>query len=163
LKQLPADQADARLQQFIQLFFQELNNQNALVRQAAQHCIGVISELNGKTPYELLYPHRERHLANLYTKPLRALNYTTQIGVIEAIRYCLCLSPPLPEMGEELIRLLGETLALAGADDNATPMGRALSRQNAQDIVKLKVACIRLLNVVIPTPKFFSQAQERSV
>ncbi len=56
-------------------------------------------------------------LIGIYTKPLRALSFSKQIGMIEAIRYCVSLDPPLVEYNDELLRLLHETLALADAED----------------------------------------------
>jgi transformation/transcription domain-associated protein len=139
-----------KLVSIISIFFADLSSPNPLVREAVQKCIGVVSELSGKTPYELLLPHRDRILQSLYTKPLRALPYAIQIGVIEAIRYCVSLEPALPEVNDELMRLLHETLALAGAKD-VTLMGRGGNPRGASlEIVRLKMACIRLLSAAIP-------------
>lgn len=99
-----------------------------MVRQAAQTCI----ELSGKGPVELLHPHRDRILSAIYTKPLRALPFPIQIGMIEAVRYCISLQPPLPELNEELLRLLHETLALADADDMALVVGTILGRAGSK-------------------------------
>jgi transformation/transcription domain-associated protein len=39
-------------------------------------------------------PHHERMLLGIYTKPLRGLSFPIQIGIIEAMRYCVSLDPP---------------------------------------------------------------------
>ena len=67
------------------LFFAELSSPNPIVRQAAQGCISRLAELTGKTIVELLMPQRDRMLASIYTKPLRALLFP----IIEGIRYCI--------------------------------------------------------------------------
>ena len=117
--------------------------------------------MSNKPIVDLLMPHRDRMLASIYTKPLRALPFPLQIGMIEGIRYCISLQPPLPELNEELLRLLHETLALADADDMAL-MGRNNLRQSAMEITKLRVASIKLLTAAMPMTDFFSkQTQTR--
>jgi transformation/transcription domain-associated protein len=80
-----------------------------------------------------------------------------QIGMIEAIRFCVSLNPPLVELNDELLRLLHETLALADADDAAL-LGRGVAvRQNTIEVVKLRVACIKLLTASMPLTDFFQR------
>jgi len=142
--------------QLMGIFFAELSSSNAIVRQAAETCIDLLSELSGKSIVELLMPHRDRMLTAIYTKPLRALPFPLQIGMIEAMRYCVSLEPPLPELNDELLRLLHEALALADAEDVAL-VGRGNARQSSMDIVKLRVASIRLLTASMPMTDFFSK------
>ncbi|KAL6299677.1 atypical/PIKK/TRRAP protein kinase [Sparassis latifolia] len=141
------------------LFFGELSTSNAIVRRTAQQCIDLLAELSGRTPAELLLPHRDRMLTAIYTKPLRALPFPIQIGMIEAVRYCISLDPPLPELNDELLRLLHETLALADADDMAL-LGRGNPRQGSLEIIKLRVACIKLLTASMPLTDFFSKQHQ---
>jgi len=109
-----------------------------------------------------LAPSRDRLLNPLFNKPLRALQFATQIGNIEAVTYCLNLEPPLPDLNEELLRLLHEALGLADADDQAL-IGRSLQRQNAVHLVNLRVACIRLLTASMQLTDFFNkQPQTRT-
>ena len=82
-----------------------------------------------------------------------------QIGIIEAVRYCITLQPPLPELNDELLRLLHETLALADADDMAL-MGRNNARQVSMEIIKLRVACIKLLTASMPLTDFFAKQHQ---
>lgn len=151
--------AKATLLSLIGIFFAELSGQNPIVRRAAQACIELLSELTGKSIVELLLPHRERMLTAIYTKPLRALPFPIQIGMIEAVRYCLSLDPPLPELNDELLRLLHEALALADADDTAL-IGRNNPRQAGLEITKLRVACIKLLTASMPLTDFFSKQHQ---
>jgi transformation/transcription domain-associated protein len=150
----PADPAPPKLTHIMGVLFTELPSQSSVVRETVHKCIDVVADLVGRSPYELLLPHRERALASLYTKPLRALQYSTQIGVIEAFRYCLRTSPPLPEVNEELLRLLQETIAYATADE-ATLIGRVNQRQGTIDVIKLKVVCLLLLTAAIPVADYF--------
>ena len=138
------------------ILFAELSGSNPVVRRVAQQCVQLLVKLSGKTASELLLPHRERMLTAIYTKPLRALPFPIQIGMIEAVRYCLGLDPPLPELNDELLRLLHESLALADAEDVAL-MGRGNPRQSSIEIVKLRVACIKLLTASMPLTDFFSK------
>ena len=150
---------DNKIMHVVGLFFAELSSPNPIVRKAAQGCISLLAELTGKTIVDLLMPHRDRMLASIYTKPLRALPFPLQIGMIEGIRYCISLQPPLPELNEELLRLLHETLALADADDMAL-VGRNNPRQSAMEIIKLRVACIKLLTASMPMTDFFSKQHQ---
>jgi transformation/transcription domain-associated protein len=150
----PVDPARSKLPHIMSVFFTELPSQSGVVREAVHHCIDVVAGLVGESPYDLLLPHRERALASLYTKPLRALQYSTQIGVIEAFRYCLRTTPPLPDVNDELLRLLQETIAYATAEESSL-IGRVNIRQSTIEVMKLKVACLQLLTAAIPVAGFF--------
>ncbi|THH10763.1 hypothetical protein EW146_g8270 [Bondarzewia mesenterica] len=138
------------------IFFAELSSSNAVVRRASETSIDLLAKLSGKPVVDLLLPHRDRMLTAIYTKPLRALPFPMQIGMIEAMRYCISLDPRLPELNDELLRLLHEALALADADE-ATLLGRGNARQGSMDIIKLRVACIRLLTASMPMTDFFAK------
>ncbi|KAH8105847.1 hypothetical protein BXZ70DRAFT_396929 [Cristinia sonorae] len=138
------------------ILFAELSGSNPVVRRVAQQCVELLVKLSGKTASELLMPHRERMLTAIYTKPLRALPFPIQIGMIEAVRYCLGLDPPLPELNDELLRLLHESLGLADAEDGVL-IGRGNPRQASIEIVRLRVACIKLLTASMPLTDFFSK------
>ncbi|TDL29737.1 hypothetical protein BD410DRAFT_736870 [Rickenella mellea] len=141
------------------MVFNDLSSPHPVVRQAIQSSIELISELSGRPIVELLSPHRDRILTAIYVKPLRALPTLIQIGAIEAIRYCVSLNPPLPELNDELLRLLHETLALADAED-ATLINRANFRQSSLEVVQLRVACIKLLTASMPLADFYSKQHQ---
>lgn len=141
------------------IFFAELSGSNPIVRRTSQQCIELLVRLTGSSASELLMPHRERMLTAIYTKPLRALHFPIQIGMIEAVRYCLSLDPPLPELNDELLRLLHEALGLADADDSAL-MSQRNPRQASLEVVKLRVACIKLLTASMPLTDFFSKQHQ---
>jgi transformation/transcription domain-associated protein len=148
-----------KLVHLIGIFFAEISSSSLVVRQTSETCIDLLLNLSGKSTAELLLPHRERMLSAIYTKPLRALPFGIQIGMIEAVRYCVSLDPPLAELNDELLRLLHETLALADADD-VSLLGRGNPRQGAIEIVKLRVACIKLLTASMPMTDFFSKQHQ---
>ncbi|TFK75868.1 hypothetical protein BDN72DRAFT_954419 [Pluteus cervinus] len=143
-----------KLVYLVGMFFPELQSSNSVARKAAQMCITTLVDLSGKSAVELLLPHRDRMLVGIYTKPLRALPFPKQIGMIEAIRYCISLEPPLVEFNEELLRLLTETLGLADADDAAL-LGRGSLRQASLEVTRLRMACIKLLTASMPLTGFF--------
>ncbi|KAF8655244.1 hypothetical protein AX16_003148 [Volvariella volvacea WC 439] len=148
--------AKQKLIQLVGIFFPEVQSANPIVRQAAQTCLSLLVSLTGRPATDLFMIHRDRMLIGIYSKPLRALPPTKQIGMMEAIRYCVSLDPPLVDLNDELLRLLHETLALADADDAAL-MGRVITRQSSFEIVKLRVACIKLLTASMPLTDFFSR------
>jgi len=156
---LTLESTRVKLVHSVGIFFPELQSPNPLVRKAAQNCLGLLMELTGKPAVELLMPHRDRMLMGIYTKPLRALPFSKQIGMIEAIRYCVTLDPPLVELNDELLRLLHETLALADADDTQL-LGPRNLRQGGLEVIRLRVACIKLLTASMPLTDFFSRQHQ---
>ncbi|EPT03792.1 hypothetical protein FOMPIDRAFT_150002 [Fomitopsis schrenkii] len=148
-----------KLAMLMNIIMAELASSSAIVRIAAQQCVELLAELYHKRPAELFMSNRDRLLSQLYTKPLRALPFQMQIGIIEAVRYCITLQPPLPELNDELLRLLHETLALADADDMAL-IGRNNARQVSMEIIKLRVACIKLLTASMPLTDFFAKQHQ---
>lgn len=143
-----------KLVHLVGIFLPETQSSNPIVREAGRTCIELLVKLSGRPAVELILPHRDRLLATIYTKPLRALPFPMQIGMIEAIRYLVSIEPPLVEVNEELLRLLHETLALADAED-ADLLGRNNPRQGTIEIVKLRVAAIKLLTASMPLTDFF--------
>ncbi|KAG1846277.1 hypothetical protein F4604DRAFT_1936498 [Suillus subluteus] len=150
--------ACAKLVHIIGIFFSELSNSNPVIRQAAQICIDVFVELTGKSAHKLLLPHRDRMLTAIYTKSLRVLSFPIQVGMIDAVRYCVSLDPPLLELNDALLRLLHEILGLTDAND--VQLARGNLRQGSLEIIKLRVACIKLLTASMPMMDFFSKQHQ---
>ncbi|KAF8592382.1 hypothetical protein K439DRAFT_1323691 [Ramaria rubella] len=143
----------------VKVLIVELSSTNATVRKAAQTTLELLGELSGDNISELMLPHRDRLLSPIFTKPLRALPLSTQIGNIDAIRYCLDLKPYLLDVNEELLRLLHEALALADAEDAAL-IGRNTQRRSTLEVVRLRVVCIKLLTASMPLTDFFSKQHQ---
>lgn len=144
------------LSYLVKVLIVELSSTNATVRAAAQSTLELLGQLCAGSISELMLPHRDRLLSPIFTKPLRALPFSTQIGNIDAIRYCLDLQPPLLEVNEELLRLLHEALALADADDAAL-LGRNNQRRNVLEVTRLRIVCIKLLTASLPLTDFFAK------
>ncbi|EJU06480.1 hypothetical protein DACRYDRAFT_19621 [Dacryopinax primogenitus] len=143
------------------VMLRELSSSIAEVRQAAQSVLNLYAELEEQPVSQLIGQHRDRLLLSIYQKPLRALPFPVQIGHIEAMTYCLQLTPPLVEVNEELWRLLSEALALADAEDN-TLLGKTPQKKNVGLVSQLRVACIRLLTASMGVTDFMAkQTQTR--
>lgn len=143
----------------VKLLIVELSSTNSTVRRAAQTTLELLAGLSGVNISELMLPHRDRLLSPIFTKPLRALPLSTQIGNIDAIRYCLDLQPHLLDVNEELLRLLHEALALADAEDAAL-IGRNTQRRSTLEVIRLRVVCIKLLTASMPLTDFFSKQHQ---
>jgi transformation/transcription domain-associated protein len=154
-----ANHVRSKLFHLVGILFPELQSSNLVVRQAVHRCIEELVTLSNRSAVELLTPHRDRILAGIYSKPLRALPYPKQIGIIEAVRYCLTLDPPLIELNDEFLRLSHEVLALADAED-ASLVGRGNVHQHAAEVTRLRVACIKLLTASMPLTDFFSRQHQ---
>lgn len=162
----PADGAPpttaSQRQKFIQVLIKELASTNAVVRDTVQACIGLLSELTGTSVHDLLSPVKDQLLKPIFDKPLRALPFAMQIGNIEAITYCLNLRPFIPEINEELIRLMHEVIALADADDQAL-IGRGAQHRHEVSLKSLRISCLKLLSAAMACTDFFAkQNQARS-
>ena len=151
----------SRLYNLCGFLIYELCHMNKYVREAAQKSFSIIAEVTGTQVHELLEPLKDRLLQPIYNKPLRALPFAVQIGYIEAISFCLRLQHNIVEFNEPLNRLLLESLALADADDDLLA-SKPNEYRNAEAIIELRVACIRLLSTAISFPEFAGQPQNQS-
>lgn len=150
-----------RLYHLCGLFVFELGHMNKHVRETCRHCFETLAkELNCEV-YELIHPVRDRLLQSIFNKPLRALPFPTQIGCIDAITYCLGLQNEIVTFDEPLNRLMLESLALADADDESLA-SKPNEFKNAEMIVNLRVACLRLLTMAMNFPDFANTPQNTS-
>ncbi|EFE39399.1 hypothetical protein TRV_05919 [Trichophyton verrucosum HKI 0517] len=139
----------------------ELSHMNKHVRQAAQSGIATLATTLGAEVHELITPVKDRLLMPIFNKPLRALPFPTQIGCIEAIAYCLGLRQNIVTFNDQLNRLLMESLALADVDDDALA-SKPNEFKTAEQIVNLRVSCLRLLSMAMGFPDFASGPQSHS-
>jgi len=133
----------------------ELSNPNHHVREVVKSCFQLMADLVGNELTDVLSPVKDRLLAPIFAKPLRALPFNMQIGHIDAITYCLSLRPPLLAFDEDLDRLLSEALALADAED-ANLTNKNSHYKQMPTLIKLRVACITLLSAAMLFPEFGS-------
>ncbi|KAG8529873.1 uncharacterized protein KY384_005354 [Bacidia gigantensis] len=145
------------------LLITDLMHQNKHVRNAAQKAFDVIGKVIGAEVADLLIPVKERLLQTIYMKPLRALPFQVQIGYIDAISYCLETRYDIIEINDIAHRLFLEAMSLADADD-ASLSTKSQEYKTAQQIVDLRVSCIRLLALALGTSDYSSpqQTQTRS-
>ena len=151
----------SRLMNLCGYLIYELAHMNKHVREAAQKSFGIIAEVTGTEVHALMAPVKDRLLSPIYNKPLRALPFAVQIGYIDAITYCLGLQHELIEFNDQLTRLLMESLALADADDESLAQ-RPNEQRTAENIVNLRVSCIRLLSTAMGFQEFGTSPQNQS-
>jgi transformation/transcription domain-associated protein len=139
--------------QIMSILISELTSPNSTIRKVVHASFTLLAECHACQVAELLSPHRDRLLLPIFTKPLRALPFTLQIGYVDAVNYCLSLKPPLVSFSEELLRLIHEALALVEADDTALA-SKTGQLKNATNLVNLRVVCISLLSTAIAAAEF---------
>lgn len=132
-----------------------LSNSQARVRTACQKCLAVINEVTNIPIVKLINRSKNFLLSPIFSKPLRALSFTMQIGNIDAIFYCLGLPDTFLTFNEELFRLLQEVIVLADADDESlSTLQRITEYRTSEQLVKLRIACIKLLALALKKPEF---------
>ncbi|CEQ40122.1 SPOSA6832_01706, partial [Sporobolomyces salmonicolor] len=140
------------LNYLVGLLLLEVCSQVSAVRAAVKKALSIISDAAGVPLTEMLMPVRDRLLGPIFTKPLRALGFTMQIGHIDAITYCITREPPLLEVDEQLVRLLHEALGIADAEDTALLGGKATHKTMAP-LTQLRVVCVQLLSAALANPQ----------
>ena len=151
----------SRLFSLCGFFVYELSHMNRHVRDASRRSFSTIAEVLGCEVYELIYPVKDRLLLSIFNKPLRALPFATQIGFIDAITFCLSLHNDIVTFNDPLNRLMLESLALADADDESLA-SKPNEFKNAEMIISLRVACLRLLSMAMSFPEFANTPQNTS-
>ncbi|PGH01393.1 hypothetical protein AJ79_07934 [Helicocarpus griseus UAMH5409] len=139
-------------------FSYELSHMSKHVRETAQQAFETISEALGVEKHELLAPVKDRLLQPIFNKPLRALPFPTEIGFIDAITFCLGLHHDIVTFNDQLNRLLMESLALVDVEDDALAP-KPNEFKTAEQIVNLRVSCLRLLSMAMSFPEFASGSQ----
>ncbi|KAL7750961.1 transcription-associated protein 1 [Sorochytrium milnesiophthora] len=147
------DQDAPRFNALVALLTSELSSSSDIVRETVQQSFQLLADLTGNEVTELLTSARERLLAPIFAKPLRALPMSMQIGHIDAITYCMSLRPPLLTFNDELLRLLHEALALADAEE-PLPEKPPLQHQAVKAMAKLRTVCLRLLSSAMACSEF---------
>lgn len=142
-------------------FVPELMHPNKNVREAARKALSIIAQVIGAEVHELIGPAKDRLLTTIYMKPLRALPFEIQVGYLDAMTYCLSLQRNLIEFNDMLNRLLIEAMALSEVEDEALA-AKPSEYKNADNIVSLRVACIKLLSLAVGFSEFAGQQQTAS-
>ncbi|SCV01740.1 LAME_0G18184g1_1 [Lachancea meyersii CBS 8951] len=138
----------------------ELSNAKEVVRSTCQKALSTISEVSGIPIVKLMEHSKNFLLSPIFAKPLRALPFPMQIGNVDAIIYCLQLPDTFLEFNEELYRLLHEAIALVDAEDESLASAQRVTEyQTAEQLVQLRVVCIRLLSLGLKNSDFASAQQ----
>ena len=142
-----------RLAQICMQFNNELTHMNKFVRDTAKSSLELIAKAAACEVWELVEPYKERFFQPIYSKPLRALPFSIQIGYINAMTYHMSLKNDWVKFDENLNRLLMESLALADANDESLANKPAEYRTH-EHIVNLRVSCIKLLSTAMTFEEF---------
>lgn len=138
--------------QLLCLLTSELSNSNVSVRELIQESLVFLSKYCASNVVELLVPYKERIITPIFSKPLRALPFSIQIGYLSAINWCLkqqiTTTSILLEWNEELTRLIHEAIALSDAEDQAL-VGKPTQPNNVVLLNNLRVVCIQLLSTIM--------------
>ncbi|CCF58558.1 hypothetical protein KAFR_0E04070 [Kazachstania africana CBS 2517] len=138
----------------------ELSNPNEKVRKACQRCLSVISEATDIPIVKLMERSKNFLFSPIFAKPLRALSFTMQIGNIDAVSYCLALPNTFLTFNEELFRLLQEVIVLADAEDESlSTLQKATEYKTSEQLIKLRVFCIKLLALALKNEAFAAAQQ----
>ncbi|KAG5959424.1 hypothetical protein E4U57_000715 [Claviceps arundinis] len=151
-----------RLAQICMLMNNELLHMNKFVRETAKQSLELIAAAAGCHVWELLEPYKERFLQPIYSKPLRALPFSVQIGYINAMNYHMSLKNDWVKFDDNLNRLLMESLALADANDESLANKPAEYRTHGQ-IVNLRVSCIKLLSTAMAFEEFSNHLTKEKI
>ncbi|KAH8882770.1 hypothetical protein GQ53DRAFT_847315 [Thozetella sp. PMI_491] len=144
-----------RLMHLCSMFNAELAHMNKHARETAKRSIGLMAKAAGAEIWELLEPHKKSLLPQIYSKPLRALPFPTQIGSIEAVTYYMTLKPDFVVIDDNLNRMLMESLALADATDESLA-GKTHEFRTHNYIVNLRVSCIKILSTAMSFEDFMA-------
>ena len=133
----------------------DLASPTPMVREVAQECLQVLSDVTSTSTATLMGPCKHLLLTPIFGKPLRALPFPMQIGNIDAITFCLGLPDTFLSFNEELNRLLLEALALVDAEDESLANVHRLNEyRTSNQLVELRVVCIKLLSLALSKPDF---------
>ena len=142
------------------ILINDLMHPNRFAREASRKAIAIVAEVVGAEVHELIVPVKDRLLQRIYMKPLRALPFQIQIAYIDAISYGLQLGHDIIEINENAQRLFSEAMALADAsDETLTP--KPSEYKIAQQIIELRVSCVKLLALALGTPEYSSNQQSQ--
>jgi transformation/transcription domain-associated protein len=133
----------------------DLSNANPIVRETSQEALKALSATTGVPVATMIEKCKSILLTPIFGKPLRALPFPMQIGNIDAITFCLGLENSFLTFNDELNRLLMEALTLVDAEDESLTSAHKVSEhRTSEQLVKLRVVCIKLLSLALTKPEF---------
>ncbi|CAN0260901.1 unnamed protein product [Discosporangium mesarthrocarpum] len=161
----------------VHLLATELSNYRHAVRSTAKRAIELLAAAKGCSTTEILTPCKEAIEAHIFSKQLRAVQASQQVGMLEALTYCLMLKPQLLGVTGKVMQMLKEVLAMTETDDidqgrssslalhNSLPGSRSThngfpSKTQVRDmqspselphVVQLRISATRLMHIVMVT------------
>ncbi|ONH65284.1 Transcription-associated protein 1 [Cyberlindnera fabianii] len=141
----------------------DLSNANPIVRETSQEALKAISTTTNVPVATMIEKCQNILLPPIFGKPLRALPFPMQIGNIDAITFCLSLENSFLVFNDELNRLLLEALTLVDAEDESLTSAHKISEhRTSEQLVKLRVVCIKLLSLALTREDFPSNQQSHT-
>ncbi|KAH3687065.1 hypothetical protein WICPIJ_001938 [Wickerhamomyces pijperi] len=138
----------------------DLSNANQIVRETSQEALTILSTTTGVSIAKLMDGCKHILLSPIFGKPLRALPFPMQIGNIDAITFCLGLEDSFLSFTDEMNRLLMEALTLVDAEDESLTSAHKISEhRTSEQLIKLRVVCIKLLSLALSKPEFVNSQQ----
>lgn len=86
----------------------------------------------------------------IFSKPLKSLPILVQTGYLDALTFCLSLRPSFVPFNNDLMRVLGEALAIAEVDDVA----KVRQQRKLQLLTNSRVVAIELLSTAMSCAEF---------
>lgn len=130
----------------------EVESPNPAVRETAKKALELLAEVVGHPVTAIIKQVTNVFLNPIFGKPLRALPFPMQIGYIDAVSYCLALPDTFLRFNDKFTRLLEEALALVEAEDESLTSSHRMPEYNTQQqLIELRVVCIRLLSLALTT------------
>ncbi|KAL9093662.1 MAG: hypothetical protein Q9159_000191 [Coniocarpon cinnabarinum] len=140
----------------------ELAHTSQHVRAATQQCFQVLADLSSMQVHELVEPVKATFLTTVFGKPLRALPYPQQIGYIDGVAYFLQLRNGVLQPSDSMTRFLKESSLLAEAAYESMPGRGAPDQRHLEQIIRLKVSCLRFLSLALDFPDFAGSPNDKT-
>ncbi|KAL6949991.1 hypothetical protein ACO0QE_000660 [Hanseniaspora vineae] len=138
---------DKVLQDSITQFVCDLSSANVKTAEVCREVLQCVSDQTGLELVQLMDHSKSFLLSPIFSKPLRALPFSMQIGNINAIYYCLSLRNTFLSFDDELVRFLHEAVVLVDADDESLASRHRLDEYVvSQQLIQLRISCIKLLS-----------------
>ncbi|KAL6946492.1 hypothetical protein ACO0RG_000645 [Hanseniaspora osmophila] len=154
---------DKVLQDSITQFVCDLSSANVKTAEVCKEVLQCVSEQTGLDLVQLMDHCKSFLLSPIFSKPLRALPFSMQIGNINAIYYCLSLKNTFLVFNDELVRFLHEAVVLVDADDESLASRHRLDEYVvSQQLIQLRIACIKLLSEAL-THEAYAHMQQGNI
>jgi transformation/transcription domain-associated protein len=149
------DKEDESIRTLGNVIASDLYYQVPAVREYVKKVFFTVEEC-AKRSIQELFPRelKDRTYTTIFNKPLRTLGISFQVGYIDAITFAMSVKPPLVDSkSDQMWRFITECIGIAEAED-VNLLGRSVAPNSQTLLVQLRVACIKLLTVVLTDDDF---------